>query len=59
MTYDVFAPWVSIGAAVSPDQNRDLAGLLMAADRALYSAKASGRNRVQYIRANSEAGSRA
>lgn len=39
---------VSIGGVVSgPDDMREARGLLDAADRALYLAKASGRNRVQ------------
>jgi diguanylate cyclase (GGDEF)-like protein len=45
---------VSVGVAISSVQTRDLAGLLMAADRALYRAKAAGRNTVEYTRADSE-----
>ena len=37
---------VSIGVASSPTDGAELADLLMAADSALYEAKASGRNRV-------------
>ena len=48
------AATVSVGVAMSTDQNRDLAGLLTAADRALYRAKANGRNRVEYARAGPE-----
>jgi diguanylate cyclase (GGDEF)-like protein len=48
------AATVSVGVAMSTDQNRDLAGLLMAADRSLYRAKANGRNRVEYPRAGPE-----
>ena len=38
---------VSIGVAMSDDASFDLSALLDAADRALYSAKARGRNRVE------------
>jgi diguanylate cyclase (GGDEF)-like protein len=44
---------VSIGVAISADQNQDLAALLMEADRALYRAKANGRNRVEHAGAQS------
>ena len=39
---------VSIGAAVLGPHGRDLADLLVAADLALYRAKAAGRNRVMF-----------
>jgi diguanylate cyclase (GGDEF)-like protein len=45
---DTLSATVSIGVAVSADQNKDLAALLMEADRALYRAKANGRNRVEH-----------
>ena len=51
---NTLAATVSVGVAMSTDQNRDLAGLLMAADRSLYRAKANGRNRVEYPRAGPE-----
>ena len=51
---NTLAATVSVGVAMSTDQNRDLAGLLMASDRALYRAKANGRNRVEYARAGPE-----
>lgn len=38
---------VSIGVAVIPDDAADAASLLRYADRALYSAKGHGRNRVE------------
>jgi diguanylate cyclase (GGDEF)-like protein len=44
---DTLSATVSIGVAISADQNKDLATLLMEADRALYRAKANGRNRVE------------
>jgi diguanylate cyclase (GGDEF)-like protein len=42
------ATTVSVGVAASADLNRDLAGLLMVADRELYRAKENGRNRVEH-----------
>jgi diguanylate cyclase (GGDEF)-like protein len=45
---DTLSATVSIGVAISADQNKDLAALLMDADRALYRAKANGRNRVEH-----------
>jgi diguanylate cyclase (GGDEF)-like protein len=42
---------VSVGVAVSSDEDPDLAALFVAADRALYRAKAAGRNRVEPTRA--------
>src|SRR6478672_9103732 len=38
---------VSIGVAISDEEYSDLSALLAAADRALYRAKALGRNRVE------------
>jgi len=38
---------VSIGVAVTSSPDQDFASLMMAADRALYRAKANGRNRVE------------
>jgi diguanylate cyclase (GGDEF)-like protein len=37
----------SLGVAVHPDMADDAQALLRVADRALYAAKAAGRNRVQ------------
>jgi len=39
-------PTICIGVATLPDDGRDLVSLVSAADKALYEAKAQGRNRV-------------
>jgi diguanylate cyclase (GGDEF)-like protein len=46
----VSASTVSIGVAMAEDVGTDLASVLAAADRALYQAKAKGRNRVEQAR---------
>jgi diguanylate cyclase (GGDEF)-like protein len=44
------AATVSVGVAMSIDPSRTLADIYTAADRALYRAKANGRNRVEHAR---------
>ena len=44
---DAFELIVSVGVAISDKERSDLYALLDAADRALYRAKALGRNRVE------------
>ena len=53
---DTLSATVSIGVAISADQNKDLAALIMEADRALYRAKANGRNRVEHAEEESVVG---
>ena len=50
---DTLSATVSVGVALSADRNQDLAALIMEADRALYRAKANGRNRVEHARPQS------
>jgi diguanylate cyclase (GGDEF)-like protein len=44
---DHIVPTVSIGVALGHDQQMTIAALMASADRALYRAKANGRNRVE------------
>jgi diguanylate cyclase len=44
----MLAATVSVGLAMSIDPSRNLADIFKAADRALYRAKANGRNRVEH-----------
>jgi diguanylate cyclase (GGDEF)-like protein len=45
---NMLAATVSVGLAMSIDPRRILADIFEAADRALYRAKANGRNRVEH-----------
>ena len=45
---NTLAATVSVGLAMSIDPSRNLADIFEAADRALYRAKANGRNRVEH-----------
>jgi len=47
----------SIGVSLYPDDGDDFAGLLKAADIAMYSAKAAGRNAIRFFDAGMSAGS--
>jgi diguanylate cyclase (GGDEF)-like protein len=48
VTENTIGVTVSAGVAVSGGPDRDFTALMMAADRALYRAKANGRNRVEW-----------
>ena len=43
---------MSIGAAIYPDDGEDPEALIKAADRAMYRAKHSGKNRIEYSRSD-------
>jgi predicted signal transduction protein with EAL and GGDEF domain len=43
---------VSVGVAALPEHAADTSGLVRSADRALYSAKRNGRDRVETARTN-------
>jgi diguanylate cyclase (GGDEF)-like protein len=45
---NILAVTVSVGVAISANHKDDLASVLRAADRALYVAKANGRNRIEH-----------
>jgi diguanylate cyclase (GGDEF)-like protein len=45
---NTLAATVSVGVAMSIDPSRNLTDIIKAADRALYRAKANGRNRVEH-----------
>jgi diguanylate cyclase (GGDEF)-like protein len=47
---------VSVGVAALPEHAADTAGLVRSADRALYSAKSNGRDRVETARTNGSHG---
>ena len=40
----------SVGVAAFPEHGDELDGLLKASDRAMYAAKANGRNRIESLR---------
>lgn len=44
---DIVSPTVSVGVAVGSERRMSVTSLMAAADRALYRAKANGRNRVE------------
>jgi diguanylate cyclase (GGDEF)-like protein len=45
----------SLGVATLPDDAKDAESLIRAADRALYSAKGRGRNRVELFESRQDA----